>query len=146
MKNTNSLPGKILYALLFLIVVPMLLWFWAKFSEHLIQYPAIDSPEAGWTLTIIGGVLILWGMFALRKFGNGLPMNAFPPEKFVTQGPFRLFRHPIYWGFGMLLFGVFILSQSAAGLWLVTPVTILSMMALVSVSYTHLTLPTIYSV
>jgi protein-S-isoprenylcysteine O-methyltransferase Ste14 len=131
MKNTNSLLGKILYALLFLIVVPMVLWYWAKFSEHLIQYPIIDSPEAGWTLTIIGGGLILWGMFALRKFGNGLPMNAFPPEKFVTQGPFRLFRHPIYWGFGILIFGVFILEKSAAGLWLVTPVTILSMIALV---------------
>lgn len=131
MKNTDSLLGKILYALLFLIIVPLLLWYWAGFLEHLIHYPSIDSPKAGWVLTIVGSALILWGMFALRKFGNGLPMNAFPPEKFVTQGPFRLFRHPIYWGFGILIFGVFILTKSAAGLWVVTPVTILAMIALV---------------
>ena len=63
MKNTNSLPGKILYALLFLVVIPVGLWFWAKSLDHLIDYPVIDNPQVGWGLIIVGGGLMLWGMF-----------------------------------------------------------------------------------
>lgn len=59
-------------------------------------------------------------------------MNAYPPELFVRKGPYRLFRHPIYWGFGIFLIGFFIRTGSASGLWLVTPIAILGMIALVS--------------
>lgn len=131
MKNSNTLIGKTIYALIFLVVAPAILWYWASFTNELIDLPVLGSPDTGRILIVIGGILILWGMYALRKFGNGLPMNAFPPEKFVTKGPYRLFRHPIYWGFGMLMTGVFMLTNSPAGLWVVTPVTILSMIALV---------------
>jgi prolipoprotein diacylglyceryltransferase/protein-S-isoprenylcysteine O-methyltransferase Ste14 len=128
MKNTI---GKFLYALLFLVIIPLALWYWAAWTDSIVRYPAIESEAAGWVFSISGGLLMLWGMLALRTHGKGLPMNSFPPPQFVTQGPYRLFRHPIYWGFGMLLVGVFILKGSASGLWLVTPITILGMMGLV---------------
>lgn len=131
MKKTTHASGKFLYGLLFLVIIPVALWFWAKSTESLIRYPAIESKTAGWIFTIAGGLLMLWGMFALRKHGKGLPMNAFPPSQLVKKGPYRLSQHPIYWGFGILMVGVSVLKGSASGLWLVTPVTILSMIALV---------------
>lgn len=131
MRKTTHSSGKFLYAFLFLVIVPVALWFWAKSTEPLIRYPTIESKATGWIFTIAGGLLMLWGMFVLWKNGKGLPMNAFPPSQFVKKGPYRLSRHPIYWGFGILLVGVFVLTGSASGLWLVTPVTILSMIALV---------------
>ena len=131
MKQISLIAGKILYGVVFLVLIPVILWCWAKFTSHLIPFPAIESKPVGWILMITGGLLMLWGMFALMHFGKGMPMNAFPPSIFVTQGPYRLFRHPIYWGFGILLVGYFVFSGSASGLWLVSPLTILGMIALV---------------
>ncbi len=131
MKHHTQITGKFLYAITFLILIPAGLWLWAKYTESFIPFPKIESQTAGWILIIVGGSLILWAMFYLKKFGKGLPMNAYPPPEFVTSGPYRIFRHPIYWGFGMLMTGCFIFTGSASGLWLVAPVTILGMIALV---------------
>jgi protein-S-isoprenylcysteine O-methyltransferase Ste14 len=131
MEKSSNLFGKIIYAITFLLVIPFGLWLWAKNTEQIIRYPAIGSPTVGWLMIMAGGVLMIWGMLALMKFGKGLPMNAFPPLLYVKKGPFRLFRHPIYWGFGILMVGFFILTGMTGGLWLVAPVTILGMIALV---------------
>ncbi len=58
-------------------------------------------------------------------------MNAYPPKAYVRRGPYRWLRHPIYLGFGLLVAGASIAGGSASGLWLVTPVTALGMVALV---------------
>ena len=43
--------------------------------------------------------LILAAFDSLRRYGRGLPMNAFPPPIYVSQGAYRWLRHPIYVGF-----------------------------------------------
>ncbi|HWS01678.1 MAG TPA: prolipoprotein diacylglyceryl transferase family protein [Prolixibacteraceae bacterium] len=131
MKQNNQITGKILYAITFLVLLPAGLWLWAKYTGEIIPFPVIESKLLGSILLIAGGFLMLWGMYALHRFGKGLPMNAWSPPVFVTKGPYRLFRHPIYWGFGMITTGYFIFSGSASGLWLVSPVTVMGMMALV---------------
>ena len=131
MNKTATKINKTLYAITFLIIIPVMLWLWAKNTEDLITFPAIGSPLAGYVLIIIGVLLMAWAMYSLRKYGKGLPMNAYPPIRFVTDGPYHFVSHPIYWGFGILITGYFILTKSASGLWLVTPITILSMIALV---------------
>jgi protein-S-isoprenylcysteine O-methyltransferase Ste14 len=131
MKPINQFPGKLLYSILFVIILPAGLWFWAKYTGHLIAFPVIQSKSAGFMLIIAGGSLMLWAMAVLIHFGKGLPMNAYPPTRFVTRGPYKLFKHPVYWGFGILLIGSFIYSGSASGLWMVAPLTILGMIALV---------------
>ncbi|WP_053991648.1 prolipoprotein diacylglyceryl transferase family protein [Mangrovimonas sp. TPBH4] len=129
-KRTTQI-NKTLYATLFLIILPVMLMVWAKYTEDAIKAPVINSTATGYAMIILGALLMLWAMYHLKKHGKGLPMNAFPPSKFVTSGPYKLFRHPIYWGFGILMIGYFILIKSASGLWLVAPTTILSMIALV---------------
>ena len=131
MNPNNQNIGKIIYAMTFLVLFPAGLWFWAKFTGQIILLPAIESEIAGAILMVGGGSLMLWAMFALQYYGKGLPMNAYPPPVFVKQGPYRLFRHPIYWGFGLLMNGYFIYSGSASGLWLVSPLTVMGMVALV---------------
>lgn len=131
MKNKNSTIGKILYAVFFLLIFPWLLWMWARLTNDVIALPSFRSELTGGILMIAGGSVMVWAMIALRIYGGGLPMNAFPPPVFVTRGPYRLFRHPIYWGFGLLMTGFFIYSGSSSGIWLVTPLTILGMISLV---------------
>jgi len=131
MKQKSSFAGKVLYAFLFLVLVPAGLWLWARSTQPFITLPAVKSVTAGWVLMGLGLALMLLSMYYLKQYGKGLPMNAYPPPVLVTGGPYRLLHHPIYWGFGLLLSGWFIYEGSASGLWLVTPVTILAMMALV---------------
>lgn len=131
MKKSNSKFGKVLYAILFIILIPLLLFYWAKYTEGIIQYPEIKSLKIGVILCVIGFFLILWGMYALAKFGKGLPMNAYPPTTYVNKGPYYFFRNPIYIGFILLIIGVSISIGSASGLWLITPITILSILSLI---------------
>ena len=131
MKRNNLIIDKLLYAMAFIVIFPVGLWFWAKFTQDIVHLPAIESKPVGSALAILGGSLMLWAMYALKIYGKGLPMNAYPPPVFVTKGPYRLFRHPIYWGFGLLMLGYFVYAGSASGIWMVTPLTILGMMALV---------------
>lgn len=130
----NKLPAslqKFLYGFAFLVLIPVGLLLWARATESQVGYPAVKSEGVGMLLLLAGALLMFWGMRALMIRGEGLPMNAFPPGKFVETGPYRLFRHPIYWGFGGMLAGFFLYTGSASGLWLVTPLTILGMVALV---------------
>jgi protein-S-isoprenylcysteine O-methyltransferase Ste14 len=131
MKRTTQVLGKFLYGLTFLLLIPAGLWFWAKYTQYAITFPIVESTSAGGTIIIIGGLLMLWAMIVLMQAGKGLPMNAYPPSRFVTTGPYRLLRHPIYWGFGLLVIGYSIFAGSASGLWLVSPLTVLGMIALV---------------
>lgn len=63
--------------------------------------------------------------------GGGLPMNAYPPPRYVDRGVYRWLRHPIYCGFLAAAAGVVLVTGSPAGLWLVLPVLTLAIAALV---------------
>ncbi len=130
--NTMPVPfRKMLYSAFFLLVLPLLLVFWAEKTETFVTCPPVESREGGIFLMVLGGGMMFWAMGLLILKGKGLPLNAFPPKKLVKTGPYRLLRHPIYWGFAMMLAGYFIYAGSASGLWLVTPLTLLGMIALV---------------
>jgi hypothetical protein len=76
--------GKILYGFLFCALIPFLLYLWASHLSIFLPVPGFES--IGITLLIAGFVLMLFAMLDLRKYGKGLPMNAFPPENFVDKG------------------------------------------------------------
>jgi len=96
MNKISTQINKTLYATVFLIVIPCMLWLWAKYTENLINLPVVESTSAGSILIIFGVLLMAWAMYALKTYGKGLPMNAYPPLRFVTYGPYHFFRHPIY--------------------------------------------------
>ncbi|MFZ9003522.1 MAG: prolipoprotein diacylglyceryl transferase family protein [Robiginitalea sp.] len=131
MKKIPPTLQKFLYGFAFLVLVPLGLVFWAGITESHVRYPGLKSEGAGILLLLSGGLLMLWSMGSLMTKGGGLPMNAFPPRNFVETGPYGLFRHPIYLGFGAMVAGYFLYTGSASGFWLVTPLTILGMAALV---------------
>jgi membrane-associated phospholipid phosphatase len=132
MESTRrSSVGKILYAILFCAALPAGLVAWAAASGPIVGLPAVDSPAIGAAVAACGALLMLCGMAALVVYGKGLPMNAYPPERYVARGVYRLTPHPIYAGFSIACVGVAVATGSPAGLWLVSPVVILGCVALV---------------
>lgn len=123
--------AKILYGCLFVLVLPVLLIIWAVRTDSVVNLPAVHSPTWGMAAGGAGILLMALGMASLWRQGGGLPMNAFPPPRYVSGGIYRAFSHPIYVGFAALCFGVSIAFGSASGLWLVTPTLILASAALV---------------
>jgi protein-S-isoprenylcysteine O-methyltransferase Ste14 len=123
--------GKALYGFAFLCALPALLILWAGAAASNIALPAFGGPALGLVFGLSGLVIMIAAMRALWIFGGGLPMNAFPPPKLVTQGAFRWVPHPIYTGFILACLGASMAARSPSGIWLVTPTVTLGCAALV---------------
>jgi protein-S-isoprenylcysteine O-methyltransferase Ste14 len=124
-------PAPLLYGLAWAVAAPALLVVWAVATADLVPLPPIRSALAGPLLGGVGLLLMASAMAALAVHGGGPPMNAYPPPRLVTRGPYRWTGHPIYIGFILLAAGVSVFTGSASGLWLVTPVAALALAALV---------------
>jgi protein-S-isoprenylcysteine O-methyltransferase Ste14 len=121
MGTLKLLTIKALYVLLFVVVLPIFLILWAASTNTAIGIPCPDMSLAGYGLIILGFFLVFSGILNLWQFGDGLPMSAFPPKKFVTRGIYAFSRHPIYSGSIILCFGISLIVHSASGFWLVSP-------------------------
>lgn len=132
MADRKSLLGKLMYGAVFVVLLPAILLYWVTFLDRAIHWPVPNM-----TLLAAGGiaggiVLLLGGMVDLAIYGQGLPMNAYPPKKFVTQGMYRLFSHPMYLGAVLLSAGSAMWLQSSSGLYIVTPI-----LALMTTSFVY---------
>jgi len=127
----GSILGKTLYGTLFVVLVPLLLCLWAITTRDTMSLPVLQLTGCGLLLMACGGVAMAAGMFGLWHTGGGLPMNAFPPPRFVVTGMYGLVPHPIYGGFVLVCAGLALFTGSASGLWLVTPCVAMGCAALV---------------
>ena len=131
MGKINSITGKLFYGLVFVGIVPFLLILWAKYTDKFITLPLPGNLLSGYILLGAGGLFVLSGMWYLWRFGHGLAMNAFPPERFVRNGPYAFTAHPIYSGAVMISLGLSVVTRSASGFWLISPLFILLIVAFV---------------
>ncbi len=127
----RGLAGRVGYGLLFVAVLPALLVSWAIRLDAVVPWRVPDWHAPGLVLAGAGALLALAGMRALIIRGRGLPMNAYPPRIFVTDGVYALLAHPIYAGAFLVATGASLWMGSAAGLVLVTPALGLMMVSLV---------------
>jgi len=123
--------GKWLYGTVFVVLLPAGLAAWGAATAPVVRLTPIHSLPLGLAIAGSGAVILLLGMLHLWVYGGGLPMNAYPPPRYVTRGIFGLLPHPIYTGFVMLCAGGSIAVGSASGLWLVSPAVTLGCAALV---------------
>jgi protein-S-isoprenylcysteine O-methyltransferase Ste14 len=130
-KQRSSFLGKLLYGTVFVLIVPAILLCWAFVLDRSIDWPVPTLPILAAGSIIPGLVFLLKGMLDLTRFAQGLPMNAYPPQKFVTQGIYSLFSHPIYLGAVFLSAGTALWVQSSSGLYIITPILALMTLSLV---------------
>jgi prolipoprotein diacylglyceryltransferase/protein-S-isoprenylcysteine O-methyltransferase Ste14 len=129
--NALETARRVGYGALFVVVLPLGLLLWADTLAPVVKLPAVSSVPAGLAAAAAGIALLAAGIGGLMIHGRGLPMNAFPPPRFVRRGIYRWIRSPIYLGFGLACTGIAIATGSAAGLWIVTPTMALGAAALV---------------
>ena len=127
----TSVLGKIFYGSLFTIVLPLLLFIWARATSDIVKAPVVTDDFLGILAAGAGGIFMAMGMITLIVRGKGLPMNAYPPTLYVKSGIYAYVSHPIYIGFCACAIGTSIVFRSSSGLWLVSPILILGCVALV---------------
>jgi protein-S-isoprenylcysteine O-methyltransferase Ste14 len=132
MGKIRLITYKFLFGSLFVIVIPSLLILWAKYTSGIINLPVPGDLYWGYILLTAGIIFVISGMLHLWIFGKGLPMSAFPPEKFVRTGIYAFTKHPVYTGTILVSFGLSIITQSASGFWMVSPLFILMIVAYVT--------------
>ena len=125
-----NLIGKVLYGFAFCVVLPLILILWARHAPQNLP-PLPDWELIAWIVLTSGFLLLGFSMTALWTIGKGLPMNAFPPRNFVSTGMYGLFRHPIYVGACMIVFGIALLTKNTFAFWIIAPVFAVSCVALV---------------
>ncbi len=123
--------GRVTYAGVFCVLVPLGLAWWAARLEPSVGLPAWRWPLVGMGLCVSGAAMIASAWWALWQRGGGLPMNAYPPRRRVESGVYALTSDPIYLGAVLVSAGAALWTGSAAGLWVVTPVLALGCAALV---------------
>lgn len=127
----SSLLGKFSYGVVFVVFLPAMLVYWAFILDRSFSRPVPDYPLLAISCVAGGLFILLKGMFDLVVFGQGLPMNAYPTRKFVTQGMYAAFSHPIYLGAVLLSTGIALWVQSSSGLYIVTPIFLFMIISLV---------------
>ena len=124
-------PGRFFYGLTFVVLLPAYLVLWSLGLGHLTLPDVPQVPALGEILIVVGAAVLVLGMWAIVKLGKGLPMNAYPPERYVRGGIYFWVSHPIYLGFVIACAGVSILCDSGPGLWVITPIVTIASVALV---------------
>ena len=127
----SGVMARALYGLLFAVGVPLLLVAWVRAAGDAVRLPPVHAPMAGAALVGVGVALMLAATRALWRHGGGLPMNAFPPPRWVDRGIYGYLAHPMYLGFVLAVGGVALVAGSAPGLWLATPAAAAGAAALV---------------
>ncbi len=82
--------GRLAYGALFVVLLPTALWLWARRLDAIVELPVLHLPALGTALAAIGVAVTGWSMATLWTVGNGLPMNAYPPRRFVRAGPLSM--------------------------------------------------------
>ena len=129
--RTAQMAGKFLYGFTFVVILPLLLYEWTRLTEDIVHLPIAGSFSLGVAATLIGFAAMTAGIISLYRQGGGLPMNAYPPPRYVNRGIYRLMPHPIYIGFSLACIGISMACRSSSGLWLVSPIVALGCTALV---------------
>lgn len=84
---------------------------------HPLPWPGLDDMPAriiGYGFGAAGVGLMAWGIVALGRAGtNVLPNRG--ADKLVTDGPFRIWRNPLYMGETLMLLG---LAQATGNIWM----------------------------
>ncbi len=119
--SSRDYVQRLSYGVLFCCVAPALLATWAAAAEKWVALPVYGTRELGVAILIAGAAMVISGMALLLFRGRGLPMNAFPPTRYVATGLYQFIPHPIYAGFTLMCLGMSMVARSGSGLWLVTP-------------------------
>ena len=103
MKTKADIAGYVLGGLMFVVLLPALMWLVSGMPEMAVHIGALRA--AGTGILLLGGLsLSVWTIVYMKIRGKGNPLDAFGKEigprtqHLMTDGPYRLNRNPMLTG------------------------------------------------
>jgi membrane-associated phospholipid phosphatase len=127
MWKSKQIAYKVLYGLLFAVIIPVILIVWAKFTRNFVTISLPVNLLPGYILLITGAIFVCSSIWNLLRQDNRLSVNNFPPKRFVKNGIYDFVGNPVCSGAALISFGLSAVTRSASGFWLVSPVFTLLM-------------------
>ena len=124
MKQLREIIGYLLGGLLFVVLMPTVMWLVSGMPE-IMPVGAVRASITG--LLMIGGLtLSIWTIVYMKRRGKGNPMDAFGHEvaprtqHLMTDGPYRLNRNPMLTGTLIYLagFAIWLCTWQALIVWM----------------------------
>jgi protein-S-isoprenylcysteine O-methyltransferase Ste14 len=125
-KRPPLVPPPVVVLILLLVSAGLM----AVFPLSSIAIPA--STVIGILFLVVGLIFGFSGVVAFRKAGTSLRPGD-EPARFVTQGPFRITRNPMYLGFELFLIAFFFFTRSA--FFLIPPIVFFFLMNFVQMPF-----------
>ena len=113
MKNARDIAGYLIGLMLFVILIPLLMW---KISGEV--HPGTAQIVCLAVLAVVGIGLSVWSIVYMKNVGKGNPMDAFNHEVaprtviLMTDGPYRICRNPMLLGVFIYYIGLLICLAS----------------------------------
>ena len=85
----------------------------------------------GWGALAGGVAIMIVAVGQLGFYGRGLPISHLPPTDFVARGLYRMFRHPVYFGYTLAFGGAAVLVGSFWSLTFSTPLLLVGWLSYV---------------
>ncbi len=123
MKLFREIVGYLLGGLLFVLLLPCIMWL-ASGMPPFVHIGALRASLCG-LLIVCGLALSVWTIVYMKRRGKGNPMDAFGKEvaprtqHLMTDGPYRMNRNPMLTGTLLYLIGmvVWLWTWQAALVW-----------------------------
>ena len=115
-------------ALVYWVYIPAGVILGGKLVDRVFRIPVFSEhfffAVSGFVSLILGLLFIQRSMKDLALYGDGTPNPLAPPKRLVTEGSYRLCRHPMFFGYNMTALGVALFLRSPGTLLLSYPVFI----------------------
>lgn len=102
MKAIKNIFGYVLGGLMFVVIVPAVMWLASLMPD--VYIGSVWRIVVSVVLAVVGLSLSVWSIVYMRRKGDGNPMDAFGHEvaprtrHLMTNGPYRLSRNPMLTG------------------------------------------------
>lgn len=116
-------------ALLYWVYLPALVLGSGKFIDIFMPLQLPVCPYTGAAMIIVGGIIIWRATVDLTSYGKGTPSPFRPPTLLVTEGVYKLCRHPMWLGYDFMALGVILLIGSLGSLLISFPVFLVGQIA-----------------
>ena len=124
MKKFREITGYVLGGLLFVLLIPAVMWFAS--GRPAVTYVSVLRVSVAALMMLGGLAMSIWTIVYMRQRGKGNPMDAFGHEvaprtqHLMTDGPYRINRNPMLTGTLLYLAGFVVLlcTWQAALVWL----------------------------
>ena len=124
MKKFREITGYVLGGLLFVLLIPAVMWFAS--GRPAVTYVSVLRVSVAALMMLGGLAMSIWTIVYMRQRGKGNPMDAFGHEvaprtqHLMTDGPYRINRNPMLTGTLLYLAGCVVLlcTWQAALVWL----------------------------